>query len=93
MSDENKPEPIVTFNNKTYITRALPQDIQELVQIHQEWTGALAIARREVFKHEAALRGLLGELEGRFKAIDAAAAASVPSAIPPATPGDAPPSA
>lgn len=89
MSDEAQvpqQEPTITFNNKTYLTRALPQDIQELVQIHQEWTGALAVAKRDVFKHEAAIRALLGELEIRFKTIDDAAAAMVPATPAPTAP-------
>lgn len=70
--------PTVTFNNKTYLIQALPQDVQELIGVHQTWNGELTNQRREVFKLEAAIRGLMSELEIRFKAVDDAAAASVP---------------
>ena len=79
--ENTQQEPTITFNGKTYIAKNLPQDVQEIIQMHQEWTGTLAIARREVLKNEVAIRGLLVELDTRFKTIDelAAEAASVPT--------------
>ena len=62
--------PAVTFNGKSYELSSLPQDLQDFISIHQTWTGELANSRREVFKIEAALRGLLSEMEIRFKAIE-----------------------
>jgi hypothetical protein len=69
-----QPEPTITFNNKTYVAKDLPSDIRELVNIHQKWTVKIGEAREEVFKYEAAIRGLLSELENRFKAFDTPAA-------------------
>jgi len=69
-------QPTITFNNKVYQIGALPADVQELIGIHQSWTNELGGQRREVFKLEAALRGLLSELELRFNAVDAATAST-----------------
>jgi hypothetical protein len=63
--------PTITFNGKVYDIASLPGDLQEFISIHQSWNNELVGARREVFKFEAAIRGLLNELELRFKAIDA----------------------
>lgn len=63
-------EATITFNDKVYVISALPQEVQELINIHQSWSVELGEQRREVFKLEAALRGLLLELETRFKVID-----------------------
>jgi hypothetical protein len=62
-------EPTITFNDKVYTISSLPADIQEFISIHQVWTNELAGAKREVFKFEAAIRGLLNELENRFKTV------------------------
>jgi len=71
----SQPDPTVTFNGKTYLMDALEPQMQEMIKIHQLWTQEHEVARREVFKYEAALKGLMAELETRFKAIDSAAAA------------------
>ena len=65
-------EATITFNDKVYVISALPQEVQELINIHQSWSVELGEQRREVFKIEAALRGLLIELETRFKVVDLA---------------------
>jgi hypothetical protein len=69
------PKPTVTFNGKSYIIEALDPAMQDMIKIHQQWQQEHEVARREVFKYEAALKGLMTELEVRFKAVDAAAAA------------------
>ena len=69
-------EATITFNDKVYVISALPQEVQELINIHQSWNIELGEQRREVFKTEAALRGLLIELDTRFKVIDIDAAAA-----------------
>lgn len=71
-SSEIKTEekPTITFNDKTYILEALPQDVQEFIAIHKLWHDELNQQRREVFKLEAALRGLLTEIDVRIKAFE-----------------------
>jgi hypothetical protein len=70
--------PTVTFNNKVYLLAALDTQMQDMIKIHQLWQQEHETARREVFKLEAALKGLMSELELRFKAVDSAAAAVQP---------------
>lgn len=72
-------EQTVTFNDKEYIIDRLPDDIKELISVHQTWNTELTNQKREVFKLEGAMRSVLNELEVRFKVIDDAAAASKPS--------------
>jgi len=77
---EEMQKPTVTFNDKAYDLESLPQDIKDLINIHQTWNTELVDQRRSVFKTEAAMRSVLNELETRFKQVDAEAAAPVPMA-------------
>ena len=61
--------PTITAGGNTYSIAGLPEDVQKLIQIYQNWEVELQAARTEVFKLEAAIRGLGIELEGRFKAL------------------------
>lgn len=45
---------------------SLPKDVQDLFEIHMKWEAELATARVEVFKLEAAIRGLGSEIEHRL---------------------------
>ena len=79
MATKNKPDvqeapqiqalegPTITAGDKTYSIASLPEDVQKLISIYQSWEVELQAARTEVFKLEAAIRGLSSELEGRFK--------------------------
>lgn len=77
MDTQMTQEPTVTVNGKTYQVNALPPELRDMLAVYQLWETELATARREVFKTEAAIRALTGELEGRFKALEDAAAAMV----------------
>ena len=65
--------PTITFNGKNYLIESLPSDVQDLINLHTAWDRELLQARHEVFKLEAALRGLLPEMDIRLKAVDAVA--------------------
>ena len=58
----------VTVDDQNYPLADLPGDVQELVTIYQRWETALAEQRLEVFKSEAALRGLSTEIQSRVRA-------------------------
>ena len=79
-TDNTTVNPTITFNDKVYQIDSLPAEVQEFITIHQVWNTELATARREVFKFEAAIRGLLIELEHRFTSIDGAKDAPVADA-------------
>ena len=57
----------IMINDVPYKLGDLPIDIQDLLTIRNVWETELKSKRIEVFKHEAAIRGLDGELEIRFK--------------------------
>ena len=63
-------EPSITVNGNTYSMTNLPPEIKELIAIYQAWDVELIAQRREVFKLEAALRALSGEIELRFKNLE-----------------------
>jgi hypothetical protein len=71
MEQAQVPE-TVSFNDTTYQLSELPAPIKEFIRMHSDWNVELAAQRREVFKTEAALRGLRAELEVRFTAFEAA---------------------
>ena len=68
-------EQTITFNEKPYVISTLPKELQELIQIHQKWSADIIDAKLEVFKLEAATRGLIVEMENRFKLVDEETAA------------------
>jgi hypothetical protein len=71
---EEVQKPTVTFNDKVYDLEGLPQEVKDLINIHQMWNTELVEQRRNVFKTEAAMRSVLNELETRFKQVDTDAA-------------------
>jgi len=73
-------EPTITINNKTYVINALPQEIKEKINVYSIWANELAVAKREVFKLEAANRGLSLELENNFKQLEASVSSAVEAA-------------
>jgi len=73
-------EPTITINGKTYAISALPQDIKETIGIYKIWTDELNTAKREVYKLEAANRGLSIELENRFKQLEASVTEAIAAA-------------
>jgi len=79
---EEVQKPTVTFNDKAYDLESLPQDVKDLISVHQMWNTELVEQRRNVFKTEAAMRSVLNELETRFKQVDADAAAPVAEVAP-----------
>ena len=59
--------PMITSNGESYFIDTLPADLQRLVHLYQRWENELHEQQIEVFKTEAAIRGLSAELESRFK--------------------------
>jgi len=74
---EEVQKPTVTFNDKAYDLESLPQDIKDLIAVHQTWNTEIVEQRRNVFKTEAAMRSVLNELETRFKQVDVETATPV----------------
>jgi hypothetical protein len=67
---QESQEQTITFNEKPYVISSLPKELQELIQIHQQWSNDQIKAKLEVFKLDAALRGLISEMETRFSALE-----------------------
>lgn len=57
--------PTITVGDQTFLIADLPPETQRIVNIYRSWEADLDKARIEVFKYEAALRGLTKELEVR----------------------------
>lgn len=68
-------EVIITVNNKNYPISSLPTEIKDLIAVYQLWENEIVVQRREVFKSEAAMRALSGEIEARLKVVEASAMA------------------
>jgi hypothetical protein len=64
---EQIENPLVDVGGKSVPFLELPVEVQTLVKTYQRWQVELNDARLEVFKLEAALRGLGAELELKFK--------------------------
>ncbi len=64
MADQT--EPSITFRGKNIPIAALPKDITDLLDVHNKWEVELSEARVEVFKLEAAIRGIGSEIEHRL---------------------------
>ena len=62
-------EPTITSGDKNYSISALPEDLQRLIKLYQLWEEELEQAKIQVFKIEAAIRGLGMELEGRIRQV------------------------
>ena len=68
------PDPsrqLLTIENVDYYVDELPAEIQGLIKIYDAWHEDLAKARVEVFKIEAAIKGLSLEIEARVNALKA----------------------
>jgi hypothetical protein len=68
-----KPEnevPVLTLNGKEYPLDSLPADIKNLIEVYGRWQGELKEQRIEVFKLEAAIRGVESEIELRIRQIE-----------------------
>ena len=62
----SQEEPSITYKGATIPLSALPKDITDLLDLHTKWEGELSAARVEVFKLEAAIRGLGSEIDHRL---------------------------
>lgn len=53
----------LTYNDKEYLVSELSPDTQKLIGFYTLWEADLLAAKAEVFKLEAALRGLIAEMD------------------------------
>jgi hypothetical protein len=58
---------VLAIGGKEYAVTDLPADVQNLLGIYAIWEGELKTAKIEVFKLEAAIKGLSSEIEIRLK--------------------------
>lgn len=58
--------PVLSIKGKDFPVPQLPQDIQNLIKIYEKWQLELADKKLEVFKQEAAIRGIEVEIETRI---------------------------
>lgn len=66
----DKEVPVLTVNGKDYPLDSLPADIKNLIDVYGRWQGELKEAKIEVFKLEAAVRGVESEIELRIRQIE-----------------------
>jgi hypothetical protein len=59
----------IQVGDKHLLVKMLPQEVQDLINIHELWVEQLETAKLEVFKLEAALRGLMTEIEVRVSSL------------------------
>ena len=64
MSDDTQ---VLSLGGKDYPIASLPADVQNLLAIYGKWDNELKNAKVEVFKLEAALKGISLEIEIRLK--------------------------
>lgn len=62
---ENVKDAMVSIGGKSYPFSQLPKDLQDLITVYTRWEKELADAKVEVFKLEAALKGISKEIELR----------------------------
>jgi hypothetical protein len=62
-----EPTQVLAIGGKEYPVADLPGDVQNLLGIYAIWEGELKTAKIEVFKLEAAIKGLSSEIEVRLK--------------------------
>lgn len=58
--------PVLSIKGQDYPVAELPQDIQKLIKIYEKWQLELSDKKLEVFKQEAAIRGIEMEIELRI---------------------------
>jgi hypothetical protein len=59
--------PVLRMNDKNYPVDSLPQDVKYLLGIYASWESELKTAKVEVFKLEAAIKGISSEIELRIQ--------------------------
>lgn len=59
----------LSINGKEHSIQSLPSDIKNLLAIFSKWETELKTAKIEVFKLEAAIKGLSTEIELRVQQI------------------------
>ena len=62
-----EPIPTLSIGGKDYPVASLPPEVQNFLGIYALWEGELKTAKIEVFKLEAAIKGLSAEIEIRLK--------------------------
>jgi hypothetical protein len=69
-TDTQTDQQTLTINGKEHPVTSLPQDVQNLLSIYAKWENELKASKVEVFKLEAAIKGLSIEIETRMQQID-----------------------
>ena len=67
MNTPETPGQTLSINGKEHSVQGLPADIQNLLVIYAKWENELKAAKVEVFKLEAAIKGLSAEIELRVQ--------------------------
>lgn len=67
MTEAQIPEAKLEFDGKEYLISELSPELQKLISFYSQWEAELGDAKVEVFKLEAALRGVTTEIEFRLK--------------------------
>lgn len=67
MNTPDTTDQTLSINGKDHSISSLPSDIQNLLVIFSKWETELKTAKIEVFKLEAAIKGLSAEIELRVK--------------------------
>ena len=62
--------PTITVDDKQYEIEALPDEVKELLALHQQAQAAMFTARREFLIQEVAVNGLVSSLSVRLKALE-----------------------
>ncbi len=69
MKDQNKPEEqeaVIVYEGTPIKVASLPKEIQNYINCFSTWERELQAARIEVFKLEAAIRGITAEVNARI---------------------------
>jgi len=73
MTSETETEtqaPTLSLNGKNYPVDSLPSDVKNLLGIYSKWGSELKNAKVEVFKLEAAIKGISAEIELRITQLE-----------------------
>ncbi|MAO23262.1 MAG: hypothetical protein CMJ25_21120 [Phycisphaerae bacterium] len=62
--------PTITVDDKQYDIEGLPDEVKELLTLHQQAQAAMLTARRESLIQEVAVNGLVSSISARLKALE-----------------------
>lgn len=62
--------PTITVDDKEYEVASLPDEVKELLALHQQAQASMLSARREAVIHEVAVSGFATSIANRMKALE-----------------------